>query len=79
MSASSRVRLVLVRLERLLEPVDAEPLELAGDPDRGRGVGHVAEPGVDHDLDAVAPRRAAAAASVDVVVRILCRAAPSRA
>ena len=37
------VRLVLVRLERLLEPVDAELLELARDADRGLRVGDVAE------------------------------------
>ena len=37
------VRLVLVRLERLLEPVDAELLELARDLDRRLRVGDVAE------------------------------------
>ena len=50
------VRLVLVRLERLLEPVDADLLVLARDLDRALRVGDVAEARVDHDLDAVARR-----------------------
>ena len=43
------VGLVLVGLERLLEPEDAELLELARDADRRLRVGDVAEAGVDQD------------------------------
>ena len=71
------VGLVLVRLERLLEPVDAELLELARDADRRRGVGDVAEPGVDHDLDAVAAGLAGRGGEADVVVGILPERAPA--
>ena len=73
------VGLVLVRLERLLEPVDAELLELAGDADRRGRVGAVAEAGVDQDLDAVAAGLARGGGEADVVVRDPARAGPSRA
>ena len=71
------VGLVLVRLERLLEPVDAELLELARDADRGGRVGDVAEPGVDHDLDAVSAGLAGGGGEADVVVGILPERAPA--
>ena len=48
------VRLQLVRLERLLQPVDAKLLKLAGDPDGALRIGAVAEAGVDQDVDLVA-------------------------
>ena len=65
------VRLVLVRLERLLHPVDPDLLELAGDLDRRLRVRDVAEPGVDHDLDAVAGSLLRGRGERDVVLRIL--------
>ena len=71
------VGLVLVRLERLLEPVDAELLELARDADRRRRVRDVAEPGVDHDLDAVAAGLAGGGGEADVVVGIASQRAPA--
>ena len=73
------VGLVLVRLERLLEPVDAELLELARDADRGRRVGDVAEPGVDQDLDAVAAGLARGGGEARRRGRGPGRAGPSRA
>ena len=55
------VGLVLVGLERLLEPEDAELLELARDADRRLRVVAVAEAGVDQDRDRA--RRAASTAA----------------
>ena len=71
------VGLVLVRLERLLEPVDAELLELARDADRDVRVGDVAEPGVDQDLDAVSAGLAGGGGEPDVVVGILAERPPA--
>ena len=73
------VRLDLVRLERLLEPVDAELLELPGHGDRLLRVGAVGEPGVDHDRDAVTGRLTRGGCERDVVRRDSDPAAPSRA
>ena len=57
------VGLELVGLERLLEPVDAELLELARDADRRRRVGAIAEPGVDQDRRRPSPAASRAAAA----------------
>ena len=72
------VRLVLVGLERLLEPVDAELLELARDADRRLRVGDVAVPGVDQDV-AVARGLLRGGGEAHVVLRDPCRAAPTPA
>src|SRR3954452_25572736 len=71
-----RVRLVLVGLERLLEPEDADLLELAGDVDRDLGVAAVTEPGVDEDL-AVARSLLRGGGELHVVLRVLPERPPA--
>ena len=70
------VRLVLVGLERLLEPEDAELLELARDADRRLRVGDVAVPGVDQDV-AVAGGLLRSRGEAHVVLRILAERPPA--
>ena len=73
-----RVSLELVRLERLLEPVNAELLELARDADRPAGIGAVAEAGVDQDRRRRhRPRLARLRASAHVVRRVLAERTPA--
>ena len=57
-----RISLEFVGLERLLEPVNADFLELACDADRPLGIGAVAETRIDQDLDASPAARFAARA-----------------
>src|SRR4029079_150516 len=71
------VRLVLIRLERLLHPVDADLLDLASDLDRALGVRDVAEAGVDHDLDAVAGCLLGGRGERDIVLWLPALEAPS--
>src|SRR6185436_4349981 len=71
-----RVRLVLVRLEGLLQPEDPELLELARDADRGLRIVPVAETGVDQDVG-LACRLLRGRGERDVVLRILAERAPA--
>ena len=71
------VGLELVGLEGLLEPVDAELLELARHADRAVGIGAVAEAGVDQDLHLVAGRALGGTRESHVVLLVLADRTPA--
>src|ERR1700704_4370699 len=62
------VGLEFIRLERLLQPVNPDLLELASDADRAPRIGAITETGIDQNLDTISGRALCRACQAHVVL-----------
>jgi hypothetical protein len=72
-----RIRVELVRQKRLLEPENAQLLELPRHPYCRLGIGAVAKAGVNQDIHPVARRLASGPGQPHIVIRILTERTPT--